>query len=186
MVSALQPRGQLPGGIFALRAGQLRCSTCRRVRPQQDFGIERRRTTGRTARCRDCRKPVEDRFRGSHPGRSRRWAIENAEKVRESSRKSYLRRRDAGVIRRAPETPDQRRDKLARYKARKRNAPVVENVKRQVVFERDEGVCGICGEPVDPRNFHVDHVVALANGGEHSYRNVQVAHPRCNQSKGDR
>jgi 5-methylcytosine-specific restriction endonuclease McrA len=32
--------------------------------------------------------------------------------------------------------------------------------------------------------FHVDHKVPLARGGEHSYENVQPAHPFCNGSKG--
>jgi 5-methylcytosine-specific restriction endonuclease McrA len=39
---------------------------------------------------------------------------------------------------------------------------------------------------VDPANWHLDHVVPLSRGGEHSYANVQVAHPFCNLSKGPR
>lgn len=31
-----------------------------------------------------------------------------------------------------------------------------------------------------------DHIVPLAEGGEHSYANVQVAHVFCNRSKGGR
>lgn len=61
----------------------------------------------------------------------------------------------------------------------------IEDVVRLVVLERDDGVCGICGEDVDPFDFHVDHVVPLARGGEHSYANAQVAHPFCNLSKND-
>jgi 5-methylcytosine-specific restriction endonuclease McrA len=34
--------------------------------------------------------------------------------------------------------------------------------------------------------FHVDHVVPLARGGEHSYANTQPACPPCNMSKGAR
>lgn len=32
--------------------------------------------------------------------------------------------------------------------------------------------------------FTLDHVVPLARGGEHSYRNVKLAHPLCNSRKG--
>ena len=42
----------------------------------------------------------------------------------------------------------------------------------------------ICGESVDPDDFHVDHVIPLALGGWHCYANVQPAHPFCNVSKG--
>jgi 5-methylcytosine-specific restriction endonuclease McrA len=107
-----------------------------------------------------------------------------------------------------PETPEAREARRARYKAwydahprswdpalrrthkatrraRKRDA-FVEHVNALVVLERDDGVCGICGGDVDPTNFDVDHVVALAAGGLHAYFNVQAAHPTCNRSKGMR
>jgi 5-methylcytosine-specific restriction endonuclease McrA len=58
-----------------------------------------------------------------------------------------------------------------------------ELVLKRVVWERDGGVCGICGEPADEERWHLDHVVPLALGGEHTYANVQVSHPRCNCSK---
>jgi 5-methylcytosine-specific restriction endonuclease McrA len=59
-------------------------------------------------------------------------------------------------------------------------------VRRLVVLERDDGICGLCGHDVDPFDFHVDHVVPLSAGGTHSYANVQVAHPFCNMAKGAR
>jgi 5-methylcytosine-specific restriction endonuclease McrA len=62
----------------------------------------------------------------------------------------------------------------------------VERVFRSVVFQRDEGVCGICDKPVEPDDWHLDHIVPLSKGGEHSYANVQVAHPFCNMAKGDK
>jgi hypothetical protein len=67
-----------------------------------------------------------------------------------------------------------------------KKAQFVEHVDPQVVYERDKGICGICQGPVDPQNFHVDHVCPLAKGGEHSYANTQVAHPACNCAKRDR
>lgn len=59
-------------------------------------------------------------------------------------------------------------------------------VDRQIVYERDEGICGICKESVDRDDFHIDHVIPLARGGKHSYADVQVAHPVCNSRKGAR
>jgi len=59
----------------------------------------------------------------------------------------------------------------------------VEHVDPMVVYARDEGLCGICGTTVYGE-FHVDHRIPLAKGGEHSYANVQVAHPTCNLTKG--
>jgi 5-methylcytosine-specific restriction endonuclease McrA len=60
----------------------------------------------------------------------------------------------------------------------------VERVYRTVVLKRDKGLCGLCGKKVDPANWHLDHIVPISRGGEHSYANVQVTHPFCNTSKG--
>ena len=62
----------------------------------------------------------------------------------------------------------------------------IEDVDPLVVLERDDGICGICLDDVDPTNFHVDHIFPISLGGEHSYANVQAAHPFCNVSKNNR
>lgn len=68
-------------------------------------------------------------------------------------------------------------------------------VTRQKVFERDNYVCQICGKPTDPSDVSwgtigplfptVDHIIALANGGSHTWDNVQCAHAICNSYKRD-
>ena len=99
-----------------------------------------------------------DRYREYH----REWAEANREKTREYRRKSENKRR-----------------------ARLRSLPF-EDVDHLKVFKRDSGICGICCEPVNPEDWHLDHIVPLALGGSHLYENVQVSHPRCNLSKGSR
>jgi 5-methylcytosine-specific restriction endonuclease McrA len=76
-----------------------------------------------------------------------------------------------------------RRRSESKRRAAKRGSAVVVTVDPLVVLERDDGVCGICGADVDPMNFHVDHIRPLARGGNHSYANVQTAHPSCNVRK---
>lgn len=71
--------------------------------------------------------------------------------------------------------------------AQQRNSiNMVERVYRSILFERDKGICGICGLPVDPNIWQVDHIIPIAKGGEHSYKNAQVSHPLCNAKKGDK
>ena len=77
------------------------------------------------------------------------------------------------------------KDQSHRKRARKR-AAFVETVIRSFVYERDNGRCGICGKKVRVDHFQLDHILPLARGGEHSYKNVQLAHPKCNYSKGAR
>ena len=87
--------------------------------------------------------------------------------------------------------PDRER-KLQKYRRKRalRRAAFVEKVDRQVVFERDNWVCHVCGEPVDqalsgrdPMGPTVDHVIPLSRGGKDCYDNVALAHLSCNSRK---
>lgn len=66
-----------------------------------------------------------------------------------------------------------------------------ERIIAKKVHKQSGGVCGICGAPIDyaakcpdPMSSSIDHIVALANGGTHTYANVQAAHFLCNSLKG--
>lgn len=42
--------------------------------------------------------------------------------------------------------------------------------------------CGICFEKIDG-DYHIDHIIPVSKGGHHCSKNLQLAHPYCNQSK---
>ena len=53
------------------------------------------------------------------------------------------------------------------------------------IWKRDRGMCGICKHRVrDRTKAHFDHIIPLALKGPHTAPNIQVAHARCNMSKG--
>ena len=61
------------------------------------------------------------------------------------------------------------------------------------IYKRDDWKCGICGFRVDkklkyphPLSPSLDHIVPLSKGGAHTKDNVQLAHLRCNLSKGSK
>jgi 5-methylcytosine-specific restriction endonuclease McrA len=70
----------------------------------------------------------------------------------------------------------------ARYRALK-DSVTIEIVDFDLIMERSEGDCALCGLPVDPDKFHFDHTIPLSRGGWHTTNNLQVAHPFCNISK---
>lgn len=70
-------------------------------------------------------------------------------------------------------------------RARKRGS-FVEHVDLATLWERDGGICHICKKSADRWNWHMDHVIPISRGGEHSYANTAVSHPGCNLRKGDR
>lgn len=85
---------------------------------------------------------------------------------------------------------------MAAKDARRRIAiesATIESFDPTEIFERDEWICGICDEPVDQALKHpdpmaksLDHIQPIALGGDHSRANTQLAHLRCNISKGAR
>ena len=100
----------------------------------------------------------------------RAWREANPDKVRELSR--AWREKNPELTR-----------WYSKQKKMRRRAVAVEHVESLVVLELADGVCGICGKDVDPLDYHVDHIVPITRGGEHSYANTQPAHPACNQRK---
>lgn len=86
--------------------------------------------------------------------------------------------------------PEKARTQSSLKRARKRGV-TVEIVNALDVFERDGWICHLCdkktlkskrGTP-HSRAPELDHIIPLAAGGEHSYRNVACACHACNMSK---
>jgi len=83
--------------------------------------------------------------------------------------------------------------KSQRRKARLRGARVGTPPSLWTIYERDGGRCGICGDGVersirwpDQRAPSIDHIVPITRGGTDEAANLQLAHLRCNQAKGNR
>lgn len=54
------------------------------------------------------------------------------------------------------------------------------------IYDRDGGICYLCGLPSPVEVTHFDHVVPLSRGGLHSDDNIRVTHSTCNLQKGAR
>lgn len=155
----------------------------------------------------DKKRARDARYRARHPEKRHAYYLEHREHERATNRAWFERhateRAAYNIVYNARHRSEKRayfsayrlahRDELnartsaymreigkAARNARVRGAPVVERIYRKVVFERDGGRCHICHKLVDPTYWHLDHLVPLSKGGEHSYRNVAVAHPACN------
>lgn len=111
-----------------------------------------------------------------HAAKNREWVARNPDRSRAISREANRR-----LVERQP---TYFADKCQERRARLRDA-FVEPVDRSRLFEIHHGLCGICGDPIDPESsWHVDHVIPLSRGGKHSYANTQPSHPSCNLAKG--
>ncbi len=61
----------------------------------------------------------------------------------------------------------------------------IEVVDPSTLFFLRDGICGICRKTIRG-DFHMDHVMPLSFGGLHCFRNMQPAHPKCNEHKHNR
>lgn len=76
---------------------------------------------------------------------------------------------------------------------------VDEDITLEKLYERDNGVCWLCGLKCNWNDFEyqdnwfiagnfypsVDHIKPLSKGGKHSWTNIRLAHRRCNSVKKD-
>ena len=151
------------------------------------------------------------RYRERHPERFR----ESQRKWREKNRESELAKARTRAARRYAADPDTHREaararrlcdpeaaraSVRRYRVahpdvqarhdRLRRARLLGTASdghtRAEVFERDGGICQLCSTPLDPTNWHEDHVIPLSRGGSDLISNCQATCPPCNLSKGAR
>lgn len=154
---------------------------------------ERRRWQDPEFRARQRAYQQQEHERANQARRMREWKKQNREKLARKSREWYHANSEYALERRkeyVAANPEKARA-WGRKSANKRHAikkqVFVEAVEARVVFERDKGQCGICGEQVDPMSpWEVDHIMPISKGGLHAYANVQLAHRSCNRKKHDR
>lgn len=182
------------------------CARCGEVKSLSEFWVESKARDGRRASCRACQSvlrgaarngPVRDRqntasaaYYAANRDRLKAavaaYRLANAEKIKAAKAAHYAANRDRVLTRNADwrlAHPEAVRINNDRRRARQ-HAVGTERIYRAQVWERDNGRCHICGRTADPKNWHLDHIVPISRGGEHSYRNVAVSHPSCNLRKG--
>lgn len=80
--------------------------------------------------------------------------------------------------------PEKLVEKEAARRARAAGAPRVEKIDRAAVYERDGGRCHLCRKKAPRHAFHLDHLIPLSKGGNHTHDNLAVAHASCNSRRG--
>jgi len=115
---------------------------------------------------------------------ARQWEKENPERKKASREKCIENKRAFDRAYRL-NNPETMRVHSQNRKARKRSSGgrlSVGIVKKLIALQK--GKCASCKEMLAKTGHHVDHIIPLAIGGEHSDSNVQLLCPTCNMSKG--
>lgn len=155
--------------------GSKRCPTCALTLPLARFARSAR-GDGYQSECKRCRSARDRAYRAraavADKERHQAYRDANREQVRAAGRR-YNKSHHAT-----------RADNSLRRRARKANAPVVEVIQRAAVIARDASTCYLCARVLSDEEITLDHVVALARGGDHAHANLRVACHPCNRRKG--
>ena len=187
------------------------CFGCMKEKCLHDFGIDKQQIDGRNRYCKKClsiwrasnrlanldKMRERDRiYRESHKEEYFHYQKQYREKHNSENilyRKEYNKTHKKEVASNKREWnikhPDKKRAHGQKRRALKANA-IVETFLDKEIFERDNYICGICGQPIDknlkypdPQSVSLDHFIPLEKDGKHARNNVQAAHLRCNCSK---
>lgn len=80
-------------------------------------------------------------------------------------------------------TPPPEPDKLfkvVKYKRKTKNRNYSEGASLDAIYERDKGICWLCGKSVSRKEASRDHVKDFSDGGSSNKRNLKLAHRKCN------
>lgn len=115
---------------------------------------------------------------------TRKWRLANPEASAEAYRK-WAEKNDRAEYNLAwsRANSEKRAESTRRRTALEKGASTIEIFTKAEIWDRDIGICGICGRPANSRSWHLDHIIPLSRDGQHTKDNVQVSHPRCNLSK---
>lgn len=164
----------------ATNAARQRCNRSDRIKPKVHDRCHHPNTPSARHKCRMRDPEYRERMRAYH--RSEEQRARDRERNRQRSRVNGA-NTDAYAQRLANNT-----------KRRRQQAETqVEPICIDVLGERDNWTCHLCGNPVDPLLSGLDkwgptrdHVTPASLGGDYTYENIKLAHRFCNTSKGNR
>ena len=171
------------------------CSFCKENKSENCFNKDKRAKNGLKSQCKECekryrkraelnrdpekKKAYAKRYRESHKeierARFKKWKLKNPDKYKQVHKNSKMKNRC--------------------------KCSVFDNtINLEYLYNRDRGICKICGEPCDyddkiiknnvvivgNRYPSIDHIIPLSKGGSHTWDNVQLAHKLCNSIKSDK
>lgn len=118
------------------------------------------------------------------------WKAANPEKVKALAvawRKENIQRRKSYAKNYRSDNKDKFRAQKQLRRARKRSASIGSSVPivawAKSLRKSKQVICYWCGLRVAGKKAHMDHIIALANGGAHSIDNLCISCSTCNQSK---
>lgn len=182
-----------------------RCTKCGEDKPRSEFHKRSASKDGLFPHCKSCWLERCRRFHAENRdvvnARVAVYAKANPKKIKAKAKRQYEENKEHVLARHAAwrkANPDYHKDRdrreydanperwrraSAKYRATlKGNGH--EPYQRIDIYDRDEGVCHLCGGFVEWDDFSIDHVIPISKGGPDTPANVATSHLLCNLSRG--
>ena len=163
-------------GVETERYSNGTCKPCRKVYDAARYELQAEKY-----------KDYSKKYRAEHPQQHDAWVSANPEKQRARTAAYHAKNKARGKELAAiwlSKNPDARRIKAHNYREKRRaNGGRLSIGLAQKLFKLQRGKCACCAEPLGD-NYHLDHIVPLAKGGEHAMHNLTAACGLCNSRKG--
>lgn len=169
--------------------GTRTCSECEKRLPIKEFHKDKTATDGFRSKCKKCRIKIVQKWYLKDVSKRRKVASDRRKKDPEKSRKQDLERY---------ERDREKRIGLATQhshirKARKKKTKIEKGISKLSLKKIHGTKCYYCGKEMDfsvgaGRKFNrdmatIEHLIPLARGGEHTFKNTVLACRYCNISK---
>jgi 5-methylcytosine-specific restriction endonuclease McrA len=162
------------------------CPRCGNERTPTDFAKDNSKASGRMSHCKTCDNASRKRYYEAN--RDRVLAEAAAKREERLGPMSDLNCNKCGAS-----FTQTRRSQLScaacrvKKKARQANYGGWTGRKvqrtRRAIYQRDDGICQICGQPAPFDLGQVDHIVPRSMGGNPSATNMRWAHATCNNGR---
>lgn len=185
------------------------CTKCEVEKPHtlEFFYKHLRGVNNLSAHCKECADAVGARWAAKNREKSNaikaKWAQNNPDLDRKAKQVWSDNNRDRRLAKNKEwkkKNPEKVKSSKCRTQARRKSLITAshEFYERIDIFIRDEWICQLCFEPVDPNLLYeadgrmnpgfptIDHILPLSKGGGDRPDNVQLAHRACNTQKNAR
>jgi 5-methylcytosine-specific restriction endonuclease McrA len=140
-------------------------------------------------------------YREQNPDKIKYYYIKNRDRILKYSREYNHSEHGAEVRKIYSKSETAKSNKtFQRYIRKSKVKDGDKNISLAKLYERDGGICKICGSPCDYNDYiisdnvvivgskypSIDHIKPLSKGGSHTWDNVQLAHKQCNSIKRDK
>lgn len=170
------------------------CGKCGAVLDVENFNANKKNGYGIRTECKTCQHEDNKRWRENTPEYyqgwkegNKKWRENNSEKLKESYKKWYeenFEKRKEYIKKWNENNPEKRKAIKSRRRARTHgNGGSYTAEQLQECINFFNGCCAYTGE-VLAKEYHIDHIKPLANGGTNFIHNLVPATPKANLSKG--